>query len=41
VFNLIRIKQMKKTKDDRREDFEDVFDFETGLTRSFKITPPK
>jgi uncharacterized repeat protein (TIGR04138 family) len=41
VFNLIRIKQMKKTKDDRREDFENVFDFETGLTRSFKITPPK
>jgi uncharacterized repeat protein (TIGR04138 family) len=41
VFNLIRIKQMKKTREDRREDFNDVFDFETGLTRSFKITPPK
>jgi uncharacterized repeat protein (TIGR04138 family) len=41
VFNLIRIKQMKKTKDDRREDFNDVFDFETGLKRDYKITPPK
>ena len=41
VFNLIRIKQMKKTREDRREDFENVFDFETGLTQSFKITPPK
>jgi uncharacterized repeat protein (TIGR04138 family) len=41
VFNLIRIKQMKKTREDRREDFNDVFDFETGLKQSFKITPPK
>lgn len=41
VFNLIRIKQMKKTKEDRREDFDNVFDFDAGLTRSFKIMPPK
>jgi uncharacterized repeat protein (TIGR04138 family) len=41
VFNLIRIRQMKKTKDDRREDFDEVFDFETGLKRNFKITLPK
>ncbi len=41
VFNLIRIKQMKKTKDDRREDFDNVFEFESGLTRSFQITHPK
>ena len=41
VFNLIRIRQMKKTKDDRREDFDDVYDFETGLRQSFKITLPK
>lgn len=40
VFNLIRIKQMKKTRDDRREDFDDVFDFDAGLTQSFKIVPP-
>lgn len=37
VFNLIRIGQMKKTKDDRREDFDDVFDFDEGLTQSFRI----
>lgn len=37
VFNLIRIGQMKKTKDDRREDFDDVFDFNAGLTQSFRI----
>lgn len=38
VFNLIAIGQMRKTPDDRREDFDDVFDFETGLQQSFKIT---
>ena len=27
VFNLIEIGQMRKTPDDRREDFDDVFDF--------------
>lgn len=41
VFNLIRIGQMRKTKDDLREDFDDVFDFETGFKQSFKITPPE
>lgn len=41
VFNLIGIGQMRKTSDDRREDFNDVFDFETGLRQSFKITPPE
>ncbi len=40
VFNLIRIGQMRKTKEDRREDFDDVFDFETGLTQSFQIKRP-
>ena len=39
VFNLIGIGQMRKTPDDRREDFNDVFDFDTGLQQSFKITP--
>jgi len=38
VFNLIGIGQMRKTPEDRREDFDDVFDFETGLQQSFKIT---
>ncbi|MGD9719812.1 MAG: Minf_1886 family protein [Pirellulales bacterium] len=41
VFNLIGIGQMRKTSDDRREDFDDVFDFETGLRQSFKITNPE
>ncbi len=41
VFNLIGIGQMRKTPDDRREDFDDVFDFETGLRQSFKITLPE
>jgi uncharacterized repeat protein (TIGR04138 family) len=41
VFNLIGIGQMRKTSDDRREDFDDVFDFDTGLEQSFKITRPE
>jgi uncharacterized repeat protein (TIGR04138 family) len=41
VFNLINIGQMRKTPEDRREDFDDVFDFETGLRQSFKIAPPE
>jgi uncharacterized repeat protein (TIGR04138 family) len=40
VFNLISIGQMRKTSEDQREDFDDVFDFETGLRQSFKITLP-
>ncbi|HVX11182.1 MAG TPA: Minf_1886 family protein [Pirellulales bacterium] len=41
VFNLIRIGEMRKTKDDRREDFDDVYDFETALRREFRIEQPK
>lgn len=41
VFNLIRINQMSKTKDDRREDFDDVFDFEQGLEQAFRIELPE
>jgi uncharacterized repeat protein (TIGR04138 family) len=40
VFNLIGIEQMRKTDEDRREDFDDVFDFDDGLTGSFKISLP-
>lgn len=40
VFNLIGIGQMRKTKEDRREDFNDVFDFDSGLTQSFQIKRP-
>ena len=41
VFNLIEIGQMRKTEHDRREDFENVFDFETDLTRNYQITLPR
>ncbi|MBI2824104.1 MAG: hypothetical protein HYX69_05345 [Planctomycetia bacterium] len=40
VFNLIRVGLMRKTSTDRREDFDDVFDFETDLRQSFQIAPP-
>jgi len=41
VFNLIGIGQMRKTTDDQREDFDNVFDFDTGLKQSFKISLPE
>jgi uncharacterized repeat protein (TIGR04138 family) len=37
VFNLIEIGQMKKTSDDRREDFDGVFDFDEAFQHSFQI----
>lgn len=39
VFNLIEIGQMRKTPDDRREDFDEVFDFDEGFRHSFQIQP--
>src|SRR5215213_3838432 len=41
VFNLIRIGQMRKTADDRREHFDNVFDFDEAFRESFKITLPE
>ena len=41
VFNLIRIGQMRKTGSDRREHFDNVFDFDSGFGQSFKITLPE
>ena len=41
VFNLIRIGEMRKTKDDRREDFDDVYDFDTALRQDFRIEQSK
>ena len=38
VFNLIRIGHFRKTRDDRREDFDHQFDFDTALEREFRIT---
>jgi uncharacterized repeat protein (TIGR04138 family) len=40
VFNLIRIGKMRKTVHDRREDFEDVYDFDEAFRRAFEIRPP-
>ncbi len=39
VFNLIRIGKMRKTPQDRREDFEDVYDFDEAFRREFQIRP--
>jgi uncharacterized repeat protein (TIGR04138 family) len=35
VFNLIDVKLMRKTESDRREDFNNVFDFDDGLRDAF------
>lgn len=40
VFNLIEIEQMRKTPSDRREDFDDVFDFDEGFRHSFQFSSP-
>jgi uncharacterized repeat protein (TIGR04138 family) len=41
VFNLIRIGRMRKTPHDRREDFDDVFDFDAAFRQQFRISVPK
>jgi uncharacterized repeat protein (TIGR04138 family) len=41
VFNLIRIGHMRKTKEDRREDFDNVYDFDTGFEEEYRITLPE
>ena len=38
VYNLIKVDLMKKSDNDRREDFDSVFDFESGLTEAFQFT---
>ncbi len=38
VYNLIDIGMMKKSENDRREDFNDVYDFETAFVQDFEIT---
>jgi len=37
VYNLIEIGMMKKSKTDRREDFENVYDFEQAFNEQFEI----
>ena len=41
VFNLIRAGKMRKTARDRREDFDDVFNFDKDLQQRFQINLPK
>lgn len=37
VYNLIRIEQMRKSDSDRREDFDDVYSFETAFEPQFEL----
>lgn len=41
VFNLIRIGQMRKTPQDRIEDFDNVYDFQTVFVDQFRLELPK
>lgn len=38
VYNLIRIGQMRKTPADSREDFDNVFDFDSAFKEKYRIT---
>ena len=40
VYNLINISLMKKSPADRREDFDDVYDFQAAFVEQFKIEVP-
>ena len=40
VYNLIDAGLMKKSKQDRREDFDEVYDFDQVFDKSFRIPPP-
>jgi uncharacterized repeat protein (TIGR04138 family) len=37
VYNLIRIEQMRKSESDRREDFDDVYDFNDAFEPKFEF----
>ena len=41
VYNLIRIGMMKKSDSDRREDFDDCYDFDEAFQQRYKITMAK
>jgi uncharacterized repeat protein (TIGR04138 family) len=41
VFNLIRIERMRKTARDRREDFDNVYDFDCAFREEFRIVVPE
>ena len=40
VFNLIAVGEMRKTESDRKEDFHNVFDFDSGLKATFTLDAP-
>ncbi|RIK82097.1 MAG: hypothetical protein DCC68_07140 [Planctomycetota bacterium] len=40
VFNLIRVEQMRKTPQDKREDFDDNFDFDEAFLAGYRISLP-
>ncbi len=40
VYNLIRIEQMRKSPSDRREHFDDVYDFDDVFNKEFRIESP-
>lgn len=40
VYNWIRLGEMKKSEHDRREDFDDVYDFNEAFQQHFEITLP-
>jgi uncharacterized repeat protein (TIGR04138 family) len=41
VYNMIAIGQMRKTRTDRREDFNDVYDFDEALSREYSFASPE
>lgn len=41
VYNLIRIEQMRKSETDRREDFDDVYNFDDAFEPEFELTAPE
>lgn len=41
VYNMIGAQMMKKSPADRREDFDDVFDFEVAFEQEFEIEVPQ
>ena len=40
VYNMIRVEQMRKSPSDRREHFDDVYDFKEAFVDSYQIQPP-
>ncbi|MEM6780146.1 MAG: Minf_1886 family protein [Planctomycetota bacterium] len=39
VYNLIRIEQMRKSENDQREDFDDVYSFDDAFEPEFELVP--